>query len=280
MTKHHKKNILRNCVSIALSFVLCIIFTGFFCVVGLQTGAFSKDMTLEKINESDYYNKAYNELTNNIDTILEGKGYPKGIADIVITDKRVYINGKQYIQNSLDGKNTKISVTKIHQELTDLLNAYYITKGIVVDDNIKNHITGTVNSIETEYIRMIRFQFVDYIRSYKKAYYSVLQWGLPIAFVLTVILVVILLRLHKYVHRGIRYIALSILSAAGITALLPLLMLFQGAYKMSIKPVYYANFLTEYLKWSLTCFVYVGFVGAMISIGLFVWIHFLKNKIK
>lgn len=276
----HKKQI-RGMVSIVCSFLLAMFLTVLLAAIAMQFGFFNKGMTLNKINESDYYTNVYEELIENLDTIVDSKGIPRSVLTSIFTEKRVYINGKQFIENSLNNEDTVVSVDKIDEELNTALLEYYKAKNITVTDEIKSDMDATISSINSEYTRMVRFQFVDYIRKYKTVCYSVMQWLIPLLLMLSILLMVVLWKLHRYPHRGIRYIGIALVSAGLINLILPLFAIFKKWYTgFDITPVYYAEFLSDYFKWSLYSFVYTGIISIVISIVLFIWMRILKNQIK
>ena len=278
---HGRKKLIRNIISVIYSFLLTVCLSIILLAVALRFGFFDKGMTLNKINESDYYNSVYAELMDNLDTIVDSKGVNKSVLTDVITDKRVYINGKQFIENSLNNEDTKVEVDNIDKELLAAMETYYKEHNIKIDSNIKADMDATISAINSEYIRMIRFQFVDYIRQYKNDIYSVFKWLLPLVSVIGVILIILLILVHKYPHRGVRFIGLSFVSSGLLCMLMPLYLLVEKTYQnISTGPKYYIQFLQEYVQWSLSSFVYTGALAIMISIILFVVMQMMKNRIR
>ena len=282
--KHHRKNkkrLLRNIVSTILSFVLAMFLGVLLCIISLQFGFFDSDLILSKINESNYYNEVYSELTSNIQTILASKELPEDLVADCITDKRVYINGKQYIDNSLKGNDTIVTVDNINDELYTILENYYTSSGIKIDEVVQSNIESIINDIDSEYIRMIRFQFVDYVKNYKNAYKELLIWFVPTVILLSVIIIGILLKIHKYPHRGVRFTMISLASASIMNLLLPLYCIINKTYNnLNILPDYYGSFLETYTKWSCYAFIYVGAFGFVLSLLLFGGVRILKQNIK
>ena len=280
--KHRsKKKLIRNTISAILSFVLTLFIAILLCAVSLQFGFFDNDLILSKINESNYYNNVYSELTNNINTILDSKNLPTDLVKECISDKRVYINGKQYINNSLVGKDTVVEVDKINEELETILVDYYESNGIQVDEVVQSSIDSVISDIDSEYMRMIRFQFVDYIKNYKAEYKEIMTWFLPLIIVMSVIIIVVLLKIHRYPHRGVRFTAIALASACLLNMLLPLYCIINKLYDgLNILPKYYCHFLETYIKWSCYAFVYVGAFGIVVAFILFGIMRVLKHNIK
>jgi hypothetical protein len=280
MKEHRKRNRIRILVCVIASFLLSMMLTVVLAAIAIMFGFFNKEMILNKINESDYYTNAYEVLMDNLTVITDSKGLPSDLLEPIFTEKRVYINGKQFIDNSLDDKDTLIVTDTIDQELTDALTEYYKSQGITVDETIETDIAATIASINSEYSRMVRFQFVDYIRRYKAAWVSILRILIPLLLVLSVGMVILLIKIQKYPHRGMRYIGISLLSAGLINLILPLAALVQKWYnRIDVSPEYYSDFLKDYVHWSTNAFVYTGFICVVFSIACFVGMKIMKNRL-
>lgn len=278
---NRRNNRIRTCVSVVCSFLLAMFLTVLLGAVAMRFGFFNREMTLNKINESDYYTNVYQELMENLKVIADSKEIPETVVTTVFTEKRVYINGKQFIENSLNNNDTVVERDAVEKELETALRAYYKTKNVQITNAVQSDMDATIQAMTSEYTRMVRFQFVDYIRKYKAAYDSVMKWLLPILAVLSVLLIAVLIKLHRYPHRGVRYIGIGLVSAGLINLILPLVALIQRWYTdLGIQPDYYAEFLADYFKWSLYSFVYTGVISIVLSIGLFIWMRVLKNQIK
>ena len=276
-----KKRFIRNTISAILEVVLTMIIAILLCSVSLRFGFFDNDLILSKINESNYYNNVYSELMENINTILDSKDLPADLVKECISDKRVYINGKQYIDNSLEGKDTVVAVDKINEELNVILTDYYESIGMQIDETVQSNINSVINDIDSEYMRMIRFQFVDYIKKYKAAYREAMTFSLPLVAIMSIMIIVVLLKLHRYPHRGVRFTAIALLSASAINMLLPLYCIVNKVYDgLNILPNYYCDFLETYIKWSCYAFVYTGAFGIVVAFILFGVMRVLKHNIK
>lgn len=280
-TTSKKKKIIRNVVCTIFSFLLMVSLSVMLGSVALYFGFFNKEMTLSKINESDYYTKVYAELMDNLGMILKSKELPDDLLNEVITEKKVYINGKQYIDNSLANKDTVLQTEELTKELTVLLEDYYQKEQVKLDNTVKTDISSTVNAIVSEYSRMTRFQFVSYVRQYKQSVGKVLSWLLPVMAVIAVALIILMLCVVKYRHRGVRFIAISFFAAGGLNLILPVYGLATKWYNhLDISPSYYAGFLSEYFKLSTLAFFYVGCISLVIGLLLLLIVRVLKNQLK
>ena len=275
------KKIARTVVSVLCSFLLSMFIAVFLGSIALSFGFFNKGLTLEQINESGYYTKVYEELITNLNTIGAAQNVSEDTITEVFKEKRVYINGKQFIENSLYNKDTVVDVEKINEELQTAIARDYARKGISVNEDVQAGIDTAISDLDTEYIRMVRFQFVSYVRQYKNAIYNVLKTVIPVLIVLSLILGFVLVKIQKYPHRGIRYLAMSVISAAAINLILPIVALMNKWYdKIDVTPDYYASFLSSYFQSGIFAFVYAGLFGVVVGIALVILKQMLKNRIK
>ena len=95
------------------------------------------------------------------------------------------------------------------------------------------------------------------------------------------IIILVLLNVPRYPHRGVRFPAIALVSASVINMLLPLYCIINKMYDgLNILPDYYCNFLETYIKWSCYAFVYVGVFGIVVAFILFGIMRVLKHNIK
>ena len=100
-----------------------------------------------------------------------------------------------------------------------------------------------------------------------------------ILLVLAVVDIVITIKDHHYVHRGLRYVTYATLAAAIMTGVLPLFLFIQGRYKhLNIKPVYFYNMFVDVINKSLYSFMAVSVFFILVSVGLIIATVILRKK--
>lgn len=275
-----KKRVIQKIISSIFAFLLTMIFVGLFALTGLYYGVFNNRIILSKVNESNYYNKVYEELQERTQDILQDAGLPLNALSEVITLERVYIGGKYYIEDALSGKEPVINSDKVRSQLEENIDHYLTEEGISRTKELDVGIEEVVSKVEQEYKRGIHFQFVNYIAEYKASFMRLSRIATPVLVLLAGAITVLLIKLHRYKHSGIRYIAYAMIASSCIVISSSAVLLITKNYeRMKRLPDYYGRFLTNYLKWDIQVFMYLGGIGMLLAILLIALVAYLKNNI-
>lgn len=275
-----KKSLLQGFVSFLFAFLLTLAFIALYLCAGTNIGVFSSKSITKAINESNYYNNVYDALKKSSEDTLLSVGLPSSVITEVITLQRVYIGGKNYVGAALRGSTTEINTDKLHSELLHNIDLYLQEEGIVRTTTLDTGIDEVVTSIETKYKAALQLQLVNSLQEYKTEYNSLLKISLPIIIVLIVLLCFLLIKLHTYVHRGLRYIAYALIASTLMIAISSGILLITKQYTgVNASPGYYKDFVMVYLQWDIMVFLYIAGIGMTIAIALISSINYLKNRI-
>jgi hypothetical protein len=259
-----------------LAFLLSLIFVALFLITGLYLGAFNEKTILSKINESNYYNEVQQELNKNAESIVLKAGLPVSVLENVVTLERVYISGKYYIETALKGSNTDISTEKLRNLLSDNINQYLLENNVDVDKDLTAGVDEIISRVEQEYKRSIQLEFINSVADYKIRFIQVTKIVLPFIVIVAGLLSYLLVRVNKYIHRGLRYIAYAVMASTIVNTIIALALLLTKSFqKINVKPKYYYNFLVQYFKWDIQIYLYLSIVGIIVSTLL---ISFVKLK--
>ena len=262
-------------------FLLTLIFVVLFICAGVGFGAFNSRSISRSIYGSEYYNKVYLELMDKAGIDLEYTGLPRTVLEDVITREKVYIAGKNYMEAALRGETPEVNAGRLKEELTDKINQYFKAKGMTGTLNFDSDVEQVVNVIHQKYIDAISLPFLEDFVSFRQGFFSVITFLVPLLIVLAGVLSYFLLRMHRYLHRGLRFIAYAVISATALMFVGMWFLRMRGSYADAVTgPGYYHNFVTVYQKWSAIVFGYIGGIGVIISLILISFISFLKNRLK
>ncbi|MBU5331148.1 hypothetical protein [Anaerocolumna aminovalerica] len=276
----NKKRIMQKVISSTFAFLLTMIFVCLFALIGLYYGVFNNRIILSKVNESNHYNEVYEELLERTQDILKESGLPLSVMSEAITLERVYIGGKYYIEDTLLGKEPMIQSDKVRTQLEQNINEYLMEEGISRTKELDAGIIEVVDKVEQEYKRGIHFQFVNYIAEYKVSFMRLFRIEIPILVLLVGTISVLLIKLHRYKHLGIRYIAYAVIASSCIVISSSAFLLITKSYeRMGQQPDYYNRFLTNYLRWDIQVFMYLGGIGMLLAVLLIILVSYLKNNI-
>lgn len=275
------KTILHRLISCVFSFLLTLLFIVLFLCIGFSFGLFNGKSITRAINQSNYYNKVYHELNRNTETLITDSGLPVSVLTDVITLQRVYIGGKNYIESSLRGEEVLPKTDKLKDQLTSNIKLYLQEEGINTSEELTSQINDVISIIETEYTEAIQLKLLNGITDYRDHFFDLIIIILPVVIVLIGILCYFLIRIQKYQHKGVRYIVYGLMASSLLTIIAALYLLITKQYSgIDVAPGYYKDFVTEYLRWDMMIFIYVGGIGLTISIALISLISYLKNGIK
>ena len=275
-----KQKLMQRIISSIFAFLLTMIFVSSFTLTGLYYGVFNNRIILSKVNESNYYNEVYKELQDRAEGILQEAGLPLNVLSDVIALERVYVGGKYYIEDTLSGKEPVINTDKVRSQLEQNIDQYLTEEEIIRTKELDTGIEEVIRKIEQEYKRGIHFQFIDYIAEYKASFMRLLRIAIPILILLASVIIVLLIKIHRYKHSGIRYIAYAMIASSCIVISSSAFLLITKSYeKMKQLPFYYGRFLTNYLKWDIQVFLYLGGIGMLLAILLITLVAYLKKNI-
>lgn len=267
-------------ISAVFSFILTVLILVLLLMVGLYLGAFNEKIIKLKVSESNYYNETYSLIYDNTKTIVQDAGLPVTVLEDAITLERVYIGGKYYVEDVLEGNGPTYKTDKLEEALRTNINNYLKEQKVVITEELKAGTDELIAKVSQEYRRGIQFDFINSISKLKQSYKNALLIGIPILLVLAAVIIFLLIRMYKYKHRGLRYINYSVITASVMVGAMALYILLTGAYHVKGEPRYYMSFINNYFKWNIQIYLGMAGFGAIASTLLFVIIKQLKESIR
>lgn len=293
MERRHKKT--HAWISLAFAFLLTVLFVILYISFGMGMGVFNSRSITNSINSIDYYDRVYAAVTQSTEELLLQAGLPDTILSDIITPGRVHVDGMNYVNEAINRKQ-KNDITvyeepqsqpryilnkEIELHILEYMEQEFIEqKSIRQSAQFSEEIATIVNAIEYDYNNKVQLKFVDYLMNYKIDYNKIMIIMIPSLILLISILCYMLIRIYRYRYRGIRFIVYALSASSILTIILSLYLLISRSYsKFVITPDYYNEFVSEYLKLSITVFAYIGMMGILLAILLITLIGFMRNKI-
>ncbi len=262
------------------SFQLSLLFLALFLLAGLYFGAFNNRVILNKVSESGYYNEIQKELNSRASIIFAESELPAYLLTEVITLERVYTDGRYYMEEVLAGKDPGTNTDKLKDTLKQNIDGYLEENFISPAEELDAGLDGLISRVEQEYKREIEFRFIYYMGEYKTYYRGFVKKAVPVILALTGIISFMLIKMHRYRHRGIRYITYAMITSSCIAGSLACYLLLVKAYdRITVSPEYYSRFLTGYFKWIIQVFLYLSGLGILISVLLIILTGYVKKRI-
>lgn len=272
---------IQSTISLIFSFLLTVLFLLLFILLGLYFGAFNEKLIKQKINESNYYNETYSIIYSKAESIVKDAGLPVSVLENAITLERIYIGGKYYVEDILSGKEPAYKTDKLETVLYININNYLTEQHIVKTPELEAGMGELTERLLQEYRRGIQFDFIKSISRLRQVYLRIIMIGLPALLILMSIIIYSLIRMHKYLHRALRYINYGVIAASLFTGVIAAVMLFllKIHNKVTVQPEYYSLFLRNYFKWDIQVFLYIAGLGAVLTAILFIITGQSKNSI-
>lgn len=268
-------------VSIIACFILAVFLTIGGYLVGAELGLFNSRVFFDSMEKTEYYKNTYEAVKKKSVELGRPLMLPEYVYDDVFDVKQVKNDIQENFKAQLSGISYTIDTSDINSRLNDNINEFARNENIELGEQQKTTIASFVSQIENEYKNYININYITYYTSLRVMY---ARWFLKIIAVLallSILAVFIIIKDHKYVHRGIRYITYSTLSAAIMTGVVPMYLYAKGQYRrLGITPAYYYNMLVRVADKSILTFMYIAGVYLLISAGLIILTVILKKKLK
>lgn len=275
-----KMKIKQKAIGLVFTFLLTLLLLVLFVSLDLYFGVFHEKSIIRKINESNYYHEVYKELNTEAESLVNQAGLPTSVLAEVITLERVYISGEKYVESTLRGQTSEIATDKLREDFIHGVNEYLVSENILQNKELTAGVEGLATDIEQIYLQGIQLEFIHYITNYRQKYLSAIRWVIPIIILCISVICYFLIKMHSYKHRGVRQIdyavnASSIL-AVGVAAYLLLTKRYE---QPEITPEYYRNLLSLLLQWNYQVLLYLGGIGAALSMILITLVGYMRNRL-
>lgn len=264
----------RTQLSLLFAFIMTLLFIILIIIFGLNIGVFNSRSIIKSIDQSDYFNKAYDRINQKTESIFSEFGLPEDTLSEVITPSRVHADGMNYVNAILNNK-TQYKA-EINKDIELNIQQYISNQS----EQPSSGVAQLGNAIEEEYKSVVELRFVDNLMTYKTNYRKLNTILLPFIILLVGILSYMLIRMYRHRYRGIRYIAYAMIASSVLILLIVSFWLLTKEYMgFEVAPDYYQQFVSNYIRMGLMVYVYIGIMGLVIAIALITLIGFMRNKI-
>ena len=266
-------------LSIILSFILAGLLAIAGYLVGASFGIFRSNIFLESAAKTGYYTSVHEQFIENAMDLGKPMMLPDDVFEDIVDADKMTSDIKQVYNSRIDKKDISVDTSSVKKKLTDNIYKYAQDNDIAIGDEQKSAIEEFVTSIEKEYKTEVDITYINYYVSFRNMYNKFFIILIVILLVLAVVDIVITIKDHHYVHRGLRYVTYATLAAAIMTGVLPLVLFIQGRYKhLNIKPVYFYNMFVDVINKSLYSFMAVSVFFILVSAGLIIATVILRKK--
>ncbi len=274
--KRKHKNMIRAITSTVLSFFLSLIIFGLLFLLGTRIGVGSRSTMLAALDSSDYYNSVHQAIEQNVITFLKPTGLPASVIEGVFSKEAVRMDARQIIINECNQKEYTVVFDSINETFQSNVEQYATKHGLIMtkEDGIKQ-LTDRIQSI---YLHTIQFPFTKYLVRFQNIVADILYPLMIIAMLTGIGIFILLIKIQKWQHRGLRYCAYGVMGGTLMTIALPAIILVTKFYqRVQISPEYLKEFVTEFLQWGFLSYIYISLLGVLTFIVLLIVIQ--KKKL-
>ena len=276
----HKKGTSSFLISTIVALLLSIFLTMASYLGGIYFGAFNKTVVLDSINKTSYYNAVMDNTLDSAESMAIPIGLKPEVFYNVFTLEETSAEGKALIQADLAEKDYTPNTSKVVDRLVTNINLYLKRNNLTVTTEQQANITTFANDIGNEYANNLSLPYITYYTSLRNIFLKLVYFGVPLLLLLSAFAVSLLIKMQKWIHKSLRFVAYSTLSASIMTAGFPIFLLVTGPYKrLNVTPEYFYNFIVHYITESLFTFIYISVLLFVISIVVMIVIFFKKREL-
>lgn len=278
---HHNKsqNLLRSIISFILAFLLSLSLTALTLLLVMEWSGFSRSSFYKNMSANNYYGYVKVDINNEAESTTIPIGLPADVLKNVFTSFKISQDVNGYIDAVFSGKEYTADTTEITKNLNNNIQNYFKKQGIKLTQEQENNIQPYTASIEKIYLDTVKMPLLSAFVKARTFYQKIFPIGVTACIIFTLICLFLIIRLHQWLHRALRYITYSTIAAGLMTGILPLLILNSGFYKkVNLSPQYFYNFYTDYVTSIFTSYLYFSVFWLVLSAILFAIINIIKNN--
>lgn len=263
-----KHGMVRKVCSISVSVLLSVVFFGILTVSGLLTGLFNRQLIVEKITKSGYYEKSYQVFLEQTESLRKETNLPNSWVEETISFRRYYMVQRDYIANGLKGKEARLLTQKLKEELLE---------PITITSENKEKVDNLITKIMTQYEKNVQPEFVQTIYNSRKTFIKVAIIIVIICCLVIAGLVFMLFHMYQHRHKSISYLVYGVIGASLLEIIFTIL-LKRIDYQYISDIDYYQKWITLYVEESINVFFYMGGAGILFIIALCGILRNMKDK--
>ena len=207
---------MKKVISYILSFSLSIFLIALMCLFIASNTILNKDFLLKQIQENDYYNLIDINIQSEIEGYIKQSGFDKEVFEELYSKEHLKEDIDSIIISLYNGEKTSLNEKVLEDNLRNKIDLYLQTNNITLKQNEQKKVDEFVQKIVDIYVNEVSHPV--YLETISKVIIKVekiipvVQKSIYGAVIITSILIIVMN--IKQVVEGIRYIAISMLSAS------------------------------------------------------------------
>lgn len=248
-----------------------------FFVIGLYLDYGNDKVLMSSLTQSKYYDGLHEELNQKINELAAERSIPEDVLKDVVTSEKIFIDSNNYITKTLDGQYENINTDVIENGVKEKVTNYLNEQQVEITSSIEESINSLAQLSSVIYKNKIELKFIDYYKEYQKTLNKTIGIVLIITIVFIAISSVLVIRMYRSKHKGVRFIAYGLIGSIYMN--LMSILFFNPIKGLDITPDYYREFLELFIHKCKMQNMLLVVVQLVILSVLFYLIRLLKKGI-
>lgn len=187
--------VLKTITKYILTTILTVLIISYLLLNIASSTILSKSYILSKLEETDYYNKIYENVKSNFENYIHQSGLEEEVLEDIVTKEKIEKDIKIIINNIYEGTNQKIETEEIKNNLEQKIEQAMGYKTMNITQ--KNAIDTYIEKICNEYISTISHS--NYEQQINQIYQKVTRYielGKKVLLISIIIIVIVLIILN------------------------------------------------------------------------------------
>lgn len=279
MGKKRKHSKGRFIVSSILSFLLAILLTVATVALAFKIGFINKGRILDGLNYKDYYGGVESQFYQDVKDLATPMGLPEKVLDGIVEQDMIHDDVKGYVDACFAGREYTFHTEELQHNLTEHIYQYFQEQGWQLSEEQLTTIPEFTRLVADKYVEDLKVPLVEHFDNINAKYTKIMVLVLTGCLIPGLVIVVALIRMQRWKHRGVRFIVYSTLAASIMSMVPALVVLISGFYKrISIEMEYLYHAIVQYVFNGCMVFIYMSCVWVAVSVGLLLCIRYLKKN--
>lgn len=262
MLSRKKRNMLKNIVGLVFAFLLTLCFTTIMLLIGCRLGIFNDAIIRKQLEKTDYYDSVHQAIYDNSAELLLPSGLPEDVLDGVISKEKVKKDSENTVTMGLKGEGYIPDTTELEERFTENINKYIEENNIKANSETEEGIKKVSEQINKEYKRCMKFPFIRYYAKYQTLFNKIFLPALLLFIVMSALICIILVRMQRWPHRGVRYISYATLASVLMMAVPVIVLIATNVHaRINISPKYLYDLLVGVIETDMGVMLATSFVG-------------------
>lgn len=278
--RRRQKSTGRNAVSLIFSFFLSLSLLALTVLLIARFGILSESRFLSTLDDA-YYQYTLNYINEQTGYYTLPTGLASSVLDDVFTVSEVRSDVNANVVNAFRHVDSDIDTTHAEERLSANVAQFFSDNGVEASEETQQITDTYVDEIMDIYRTAVRMPGLDAIVKVRDIFMRYFPFALIALLALSVVLIVTLLRLHHFVHRGMRYVAYATGGAALMSFVVPFMLYHSGFYRgLKLTPQFFYHFGVSFIEHVLKTCLLGSLVLLVVTIALIVVINVMRKQAK